>query len=126
VGRNDLKSDLTQDRWKISADNNAIVRWLQKTVQRMLNDELSDASIPVTDAAFDKTGDAHDFSTERAVSHGAEVTLTWYCIGELLNSVGVLSTTAAKCLTLVFGHPGLGMRSLAAQGEAPTGLAAIP
>ena len=52
-----LKSELTQDRWRIYSDNIAMTRWLQKTVQGMLNDELSDASIPVTDAAFDKAGD---------------------------------------------------------------------
>jgi hypothetical protein len=79
-----LKSDLTQDRWKIYADNIAMARWLQTTVQGMLNDELSDTSIPVTDAAFDKTGDARDFWTERAVSHDEEVALTWYDIGEPL------------------------------------------
>ena len=79
-----LKSDLTQDRWKIYSDNIAMARWLQKTVQGMLNDELSDTSIPVTDAAFDKMGDARDFWTERAVSHDEEVALTWYDIGEPL------------------------------------------
>ncbi|WP_216855952.1 hypothetical protein [Acidisphaera sp. S103] len=79
-----LKSDLTQDRWKIYADNIAMARWLQKTVQGMLNDELADTSIPVTEAVFDKSGDARDFWTERAVSHDEEVTLTWYDIGEPL------------------------------------------
>ncbi len=79
-----LKSELTQDRWKIYSDNIAMARWLQKTVQGMLNDELSDAAIPVTDAAFDKLGDARDFWTERAVSHDEEITLTWYEIGEPL------------------------------------------
>jgi hypothetical protein len=76
-----LKSDLTRDRWKIYADNVAMARWLQTTIQGMLNDELSDTSIPVTDAAFDKTGDACDFWAERAVSHDEEVALTWYDIG---------------------------------------------
>jgi len=64
-----LKSDLTEDRWKIYSDNIAMARWLQMTVQGMLNDELSDIAIPVIDATFDKTGDARDFWTERAVSH---------------------------------------------------------
>jgi hypothetical protein len=39
-----LKSELTQDRWKIYSDNLAMARWLQKTVQGMLNSELSDTS----------------------------------------------------------------------------------
>src|ERR1700761_7820098 len=76
-----LKSDLIQDRWKVYSDNIAMARWLQKTVQGMLNEELSDTSIPMTDAAFDKTGDARDL---RAVSHDEEVALTWYNIGEPL------------------------------------------
>lgn len=79
-----LKSELTQDRWKIYSDNIAMARWLQKTVQGMLTDELSDTSIPVTDAAFDKAGDGRDFWTERAVSHDEEVALTWYDIGDPL------------------------------------------
>lgn len=79
-----LKSELTQDRWRIYSDNIAMTRWLQKTVQGMLNAELADVSIPVTDAAFDKAGDARDFWTERAVSLDEEITLTWYDIGEPL------------------------------------------
>ena len=79
-----LKSELTQDCWRIYSDNIAMTRWLQKTVQGMLNDQLSDVSIPVTDAAFDKGGDARDFWIERAESHAEEVTLTWYDIGEPL------------------------------------------
>ena len=79
-----LKSELTQDQWKIYSDNIAMARWLQKTVQGMLNSELSDASMPVTDAAFERAGDARDFWTERAASHDEEVALTWYNIGEPL------------------------------------------
>jgi hypothetical protein len=79
-----LKSELTQDRWKIYSDNIAMARWLQKTVQGMLNGELSDTSIPVTDASFDKAGDARDFWTERAISHDEQVGLTWHDIGEPL------------------------------------------
>ena len=79
-----LKSELTQDCWRIYSDNIAMTRWLQKTVQGMLNDQLSDVSIPVTDAAFDKGGDARDFWSERAESHAEKVTLTWYDIGEPL------------------------------------------
>ena len=79
-----LKSDLTHDRWKIYSDNIAMARWLQRTVQGMLNGELSDTSIPVIDAAFDKEGDVRDFWTERAISHDEEVALTWCDIGEPL------------------------------------------
>src|ERR1700755_1962133 len=65
-----LRSELTEKRWRIYSDNIAMARWLQKTVQGMLNAELSDTSIPVTDAAFSRCGDARDFWTERLIAHG--------------------------------------------------------
>ena len=42
-----LKSELTERRWRIYSDNIAMARWLQSTVQGMLNAELSDTTIPV-------------------------------------------------------------------------------
>src|SRR5690348_2754620 len=52
-----LKSELTQDRWSIYSDNIAMARWLQSTVQGMLNAETANASIPVLEAQFVKSGD---------------------------------------------------------------------
>src|SRR5215204_1350592 len=51
-----LKSELTERRWRIYSDNIAMARWLQQTVQGMLNAETADTSIPVTDAEFSKQG----------------------------------------------------------------------
>jgi hypothetical protein len=79
-----LKSELTDDRWRIYSDNIAMARWLQSTVQGMLNPETADQTIPVTDAEFSKSGDARDFWTERLVTLDEEITLTWYSIGEPL------------------------------------------
>src|ERR1700749_565352 len=79
-----LKSEQTQDHWKIYADNIAMARWLQTTVQGMLNGELSDTSIPVTDATFSQEGDARYFWPEKRTAHGEEIALTWYDIGEPL------------------------------------------
>ena len=42
-----LKSELTDNEWRIYSDNIAMARWLQATVQGMLNAELKDTSIPV-------------------------------------------------------------------------------
>lgn len=115
-----MKSELTQDRWKIYSDNIAMTRWLQKTVQGMLNGELADTSIPVADAAFDKMGDARDFWTERAVSHDEEITLTWYDIGEPLlihTEPGGGGRKYGVCTVLI---PALGAR-LAVNGEQAKG-----
>ena len=79
-----LKSELTENRWRIYADNIAIARWLQATVQGMLNPETADRAIPVLEAQFSKSGDPRYFWTERAVASDEEITLTWYEIGEPL------------------------------------------
>jgi hypothetical protein len=79
-----LKSELTENRWRIYSDNIAMARWLQKTVQGMLNAETADTAIPVIEAAFTKSGDMRDCWTERAVSRGEDIALTWYDIGDPL------------------------------------------
>ncbi len=79
-----LKSEVTSNRWRIYSDNIAMTRWLQSTVQGMLNAELKDSSIPVTDATFSKSGDYRDFWTERLTAKGEEIALTWYRMGDPL------------------------------------------
>ena len=79
-----MKSELTENRWRIYSDNIAMARWLQSTVQGMLNPELSDTSIPCADAEFSKCGDMRYFWTERIKAHGEDIAMTWYDIGEPL------------------------------------------
>jgi hypothetical protein len=79
-----MKSELTSDHWRIYSDNIAMARWLQATVQGMLNAETADLSIPVIDAEFDRSGNVRDFWTESLVTHDEEIDLTWYDIGEPL------------------------------------------
>lgn len=79
-----LKSELTENRWRIWSDNIAMARWLQQTVQGMLNAELKDTSIPVTEATFAKSGDPRYFWTETVSARGEEVALTWHDIGDPL------------------------------------------
>ena len=79
-----LKSELTENRWRIYSDNIAMARWLQTTVQGMLNAELADTAIPVIDAAFSKSGDPRYFWSERVKARDEEIALTWYEIGDPL------------------------------------------
>src|SRR5713226_2531950 len=79
-----LKSELTENLWSIYSDNIAMARWLQSTVQGMLNPETADQTIPVLDAQFSRSGDPHYFWTERVEAKDEEITLTWYDIGEPL------------------------------------------
>jgi hypothetical protein len=79
-----LKSELTESRWRIYSDNIAMARWLQATVQGMLNAELKETRIPVTEAAFNKSGDPRYFWTEHVTARGEDLALTWHDIGEPL------------------------------------------
>jgi hypothetical protein len=79
-----LKSEVTENRWRIYSDNIAMARWLQRTVQGMLNPETADTAIAVVDARFGKAGDPRDFWTERLVARDEELSLTWYDIGDPL------------------------------------------
>jgi len=79
-----LTSELTGNRWRIYADNIAMARWLQSTVQGMLNPETADFSIPVTEAQITKSGDPRYFWTEMVKSRDEEIGLTWYQTGEPL------------------------------------------
>ncbi len=79
-----LKSELTENRWRIWSDNIAMARWLQKTIQGVLNPELADLTIPVEEAVFDKDGDPHRFYTEYVSAPGADLALTWYDLGDPL------------------------------------------
>jgi len=79
-----LKSELTHGHWRIYSDNIAMARWLQQTVQGMLNAELKDQSIPVIDASFSKQGDPRYFWSENVTAHDTEIALTWYQIGDPL------------------------------------------
>ena len=64
-----IKSELTHAHWRIYSDNIAMARWLQQTVQGMLNPELKDVSIPVVDAQFSKSGDPRYYWTEHVKAH---------------------------------------------------------
>ena len=118
-----LKSELTEHKWRIYSDNIAMARWLQATVQGMLNPETADQSIPVTDAQFSKNGDARDFWTERLDTVDEEIALTWYRIGApLLIHTEPFADPARQygvCTVLI---PALGARltrnGVEAQGQA--------
>jgi hypothetical protein len=79
-----LKSELTDDEWRIYADNIAMARWLQNTIQGVLNEALADTAIPVIDAEFEKSGDPNYFWTEQILTPDEDITLTWHDLGDPL------------------------------------------
>ena len=48
----------------------------------MLNAETADAAIPVTDAGFERSGDARISWTERVTAGDEDIALTWHDIGD--------------------------------------------
>ena len=70
-----LTSELTVGAWRIYSDNISMARWLQSTVQGMLNSKLRDPSIPVIDAQFGKSGDRHPAILEVRSVRGDERSL---------------------------------------------------
>jgi hypothetical protein len=79
-----LHSEVTENRWRIYSDNIAMARWLQLTVQAMLNAATTDRTIPVTEAQFSKSGDPRYFWIEHVVARDEDISLTWYDIDEPL------------------------------------------
>ncbi len=79
-----IKSELTDNHWRIYSDNIAMARWLQATVQGMLNAETANTAIPVHEAEFTKSGDPAYFWTERVETIDEELTLTWFECGDPL------------------------------------------
>ena len=104
-----IKSELTDNRWRIYSDNIAMTRWLQNSVQGMLNAETADMSIPVTEAEFSKYGDFRDSWTECIESYDEEIEMTWYNCGDplLIHTEPTAEKAYGVCTVLV---PALGAR----------------
>ena len=77
-----LKSELTQNQWRIYSDNIAMARWLQGTVQGMLSADTRNPSMPVVEAVFTKSGDPRYFWTEHVTAHDTTISLTWSDFGD--------------------------------------------
>ena len=72
-----IKSELTDNQWRIYSDNPEMVSWLQATVQGMLNPETADRNITVIRSIFSRQGDTQSSWTQKVESNDDEITLTW-------------------------------------------------
>ena len=80
-----IRSELTDDQWRIYTDNPEMVRWLQATVQGMLNPETASSRIALLDASFSRHGDVQSSWTQKVRSDTDEIVLVWSnLIGPLL------------------------------------------
>ena len=76
-----VQSELTEGRTRIYADNVAVARWLQRTIETLLFPAFADTALPVVAAEFTRAGDPRSTATETVVSATDRIRLTWYdCI----------------------------------------------
>lgn len=72
-----IKNELTDNNWRIYSDNLKLARWMQETVQGMLNPETAFQSIPVIGASFSSFGDARTEWKHVIKSEEDTIKLTW-------------------------------------------------
>jgi hypothetical protein len=73
-----VKSELSDGRVQVYSDNIAVTRWLQSTIEAVLQSPFGDVDLPVVAAEFDRWGDPRSAATERVVAHDTEILLTWH------------------------------------------------
>lgn len=72
-----MQSTLTEGAVRIYADNEAVARWLQTTIESLLYPAFADAKLPVAAAKFSRHGNVAQGAQERVVAAGVELTLAW-------------------------------------------------
>lgn len=72
-----LKSELTNNQWRIYSDNKALARWMQLGVQGMLNPETTDLNIPIFNAKFTHSGDTKKQWIQKVKGENDEIAMTW-------------------------------------------------
>jgi hypothetical protein len=73
-----IESSLTGNAPRIYADNPAVARFLQRTIEVLLHKPFADDALPITDADFERTGHSLSAVEERVVSAGDAIILSWW------------------------------------------------
>ena len=72
-----VQSQLTDGAVRIYADNVAVARWLQATIESLLFPAFADAALPVERAEFSRSGGADSSASERVRAGDTEFVLSW-------------------------------------------------
>jgi hypothetical protein len=72
-----MQSTLTEGAVRIYADNEAVARWLQATIESLLYPAFADGKLPIAAAKFSRQGNVAQGAQERVVAAGVELTLAW-------------------------------------------------
>lgn len=72
---------LTNGSVRVYADNIAVARWLQETIETLLWPAFGDTSLPVEAARFSRFGDPRSSAMEVIESDSSSIRMSWYdCI----------------------------------------------
>ena len=73
-----IQSALTDNQPRVYADNPAVARWLQRTIETYLFPAFADEKLPVISAEFARAGDPRSSASETVVSTNDRIRLTWW------------------------------------------------
>jgi len=73
-----IESPLVEGGRAIYADNFGVVRYLQRHIERLLHAPFADESLPIIDAAFERTGNSLATVEERVTSDDEAIVLAWW------------------------------------------------
>jgi hypothetical protein len=73
-----IESPLVGKTPRIYADNAAVARFLQRTIEVMLYKPFAEESLPIVDAQFERTGHSLSTMEERVLSESESIILSWW------------------------------------------------
>jgi hypothetical protein len=76
-----IQSALTDGKARVYADNVAVARWLQRTIETLLFPAFADPGLPVLGAEFSRSGGPQAVAVETIVATADRIRMTWWdCI----------------------------------------------
>ena len=72
-----MQSTLSDGAVRIYADNEALARWLQTTIETLLYPAFADPKLPVASAQFSRHGSVASGAREEVAASGAKIVLAW-------------------------------------------------
>lgn len=72
-----VQSTLSDGAVQIYADNEAVARWLQATIESLLYPAFADPKLPVLKARFSRHGDVATGAREEVAAAGTRIVLSW-------------------------------------------------
>ncbi len=73
-----IESPLIDGGRAVYADNFGVVRYLQRHIEKLLHAPFADESLPIIDAAFERTGNSLSAVEERITTDDEAIVLAWW------------------------------------------------